>query len=47
MLGSSAQPQGRSTYYALEPRVLDAHARQLDALWSTARASSDRRRPCS
>ena len=42
----SAEPQGRFTYYALEPHVLDALARQLEALSFAARASSDRRRPC-
>ena len=43
----SAEPQGRFTYYALEPHVLDALARQLEGLSRTARASSERRRPCS
>ena len=43
----SAEPQGRYTYYALEPHVLDLLARQLEGLATTARASADRRRPCS
>jgi ArsR family transcriptional regulator len=43
----TAEPCGRFTYYALEPRVLDLLAGQLEGLAGSVRASSDRRRPCS
>lgn len=42
----SAEPHGRFTYYALEPHVLAQLAGQLEGLAATARASTDRRRPC-
>ena len=43
----TAEPHGRYTYYALEPRVLDSLAGQLEQLAAAARTSAQRRRPCS
>jgi ArsR family transcriptional regulator len=41
-----AEPAGRYTYYALEPRVLDVLADRLHDLAVAARAAVARRRPC-
>lgn len=43
----SAEPHGRYTYYALDLRALDLLAGQLGSLAAKARATTDRRRPCS